>query len=246
MLRTVSWNIHHGADAWDRLDLTAIAEVIAGCDADVVVLQEVDRNWGERSGDVDQARWLADRLEMHGLHGWTVRRHDPGGGAERRYGNALLSREPWSAPRVVRFHAVSVVERRGLVAATTATPLGRVRVLGTHLSAQGAGFRSTEVGQLLTVVAHDRASDIHLPVVVGGDFNAEPDAPELGELADTMSDAWTAAGEEHGDTTPAAQPWRRVDHVWVSGLQPVRATVLATRASDHLPVVVDLVVDDPP
>jgi len=158
VLRVVNWNIHHGADAWDRLDLKAVAALLAGCDADVLVLQEVDRHWGERSGDVDQARWLAERLEMHGLHGWTVRRRDPDGASERRHGNAVLSRQPWRAPRVVRFQDVPVVERRGLLAATTGTPVGQVRVVGTHLSARGSGFRRAEVGQLLTVIAHDRSA----------------------------------------------------------------------------------------
>jgi len=168
VLRVVSWNVRHGTDAWDRLDLAAVAAVLAGCHADVIVLQEVDRHWGERSGDVDQARWLADRLDMHGLHGWTVRRQDPAGGAERRYGNALLSRRPWSSPRVVRFREVPVLERRGLVAATTETPLGLARVVGTQLSARGSGFRRAEVGQVLTVVAHDMTRQPALPVVLAG------------------------------------------------------------------------------
>ncbi len=91
-MRVLSWNIHHGADAWDHLDLEAVAERIASADADVVLLQEVDCCWGPRSDDVNQTQWLAERLEMHGTYGWTrsqPRRHGP---AEGTSGNALLSR----------------------------------------------------------------------------------------------------------------------------------------------------------
>ncbi len=239
-MRVVSWNIHHGADAWDHLDLGTVASVLEDCGADVVALQEVDRHWGERSDDVDQTAWLADRLGMRGTHGWTVRRSRRNGPPEGAYGNALLSREPWGARQVTRFADVPRVERRGMVTATTHTPVGRVRFVSTQLSSRRRSLRASEVGQLLTVLAHDRATDVRTPVVVAGDFNAEPRDAALADLADTLTDAWPGPRRGIGDTAPAAKPWRRIDHVWVGGLRPVGAVVLRTEVSEHLPVVVDL------
>ena len=242
----VTWNIHHGADAWDHLDLGAVAAVLDACAADVVALQEVDRHWDERSDDVDQTAWLSERLGMHGIHGWTVRRVRRDRSADGRHGNALLSRQPWTGRQVTRFADVAGVERRGVVAGTTRTPLGPVRFVSAHLSTRHASLRSAEVGQLLTVVAKDRAAAVRTPVVVAGDFNAEPRNPELADLADTLTDAWRGSRQGLGDTAPAAKPWRRTDHVWVGGLTPVGAAVLRTEASDHLPVVVDLATPDEP
>ncbi len=240
VVRVVTWNIHHGADAWDHLDLEAIAARLDDCDADVVALQEVDRHWGERSDEVDQAGWLARRLRMHAVHGATVRKPRRHGPEEGSYGNALLSRQPWVSRRVTSFDQVPRLEPRGLVTATTRTPVGMVRFASTHLSTRHPSQRAAEVGQLLAAVAADRAADVTAPVVVAGDFNAEPRDAELGGLADTLTDAWRSAGSGLGDTHPAGRPWRRIDQVWVGGLRPVSASVLATEASDHLPVVVDL------
>ena len=251
----LSWNIHHGADAWDHLDLEAVAERIASADADVVLLQEVDCCWGPRSDDVDQTQWLAERLGMHGTYGWTRSQRRRYGPAEGTSGNALLSRTHWSDVTASRFAAGSVdegrrCEPRGMVSATTQTPIGPARFCSTHLSTQRAAHRTAQVAVLLGLVrpptpGRAGGDERGAPLVLGGDLGAEARDAELSRLSGSLVDAWRVAGRGLGDTTPATGPWRRVDQVWVGGLQPVNAAVLRAEVSDHLPVLVDLAASEP-
>jgi endonuclease/exonuclease/phosphatase family metal-dependent hydrolase len=50
----MSFNIHHGRGTDDVLDLERIAGVIAGSGAGIAGLQEVDRDFAERSDWTDQ------------------------------------------------------------------------------------------------------------------------------------------------------------------------------------------------
>jgi endonuclease/exonuclease/phosphatase family metal-dependent hydrolase len=89
-----------------------------------------------------------------------------------------------------------------------------------------------------------------------GDFNARPDAAELDPLRVRFTDAWDLAYDREdqarwrfwqraeGLTHPAHSPHRRIDQAWVSpGVAVAAAQVLdAGGASDHLPLMVDLLV----
>jgi endonuclease/exonuclease/phosphatase family metal-dependent hydrolase len=92
--------------------------------------------------------------------------------------------------------------------------------------------------------------------VLVGDLNAAPDAGELAPLRERFADAWELAAErddragrrfwrrDAGATHPAGSPRERIDQVWVSpGIAVASARVLdGAGASDHLPLVVDLLV----
>ncbi|HYO35746.1 MAG TPA: endonuclease, partial [Geodermatophilus sp.] len=61
-VRLVTFNTHHGVGADGRHDLPRLATVLAAADADLICLQEVDRHFGGRSEDVDQALLLSRAL----------------------------------------------------------------------------------------------------------------------------------------------------------------------------------------
>ena len=63
-VRLVTFNTHHGVGEDDRHDLPRLAKLLASVDADVICLQEVDRRFGARSEDVDQAVLLSRALDM--------------------------------------------------------------------------------------------------------------------------------------------------------------------------------------
>ena len=85
-------------------------------------------------------------------------------------------------------------------------------------------------------------------MIVGGDLNATPDMRATSRIADALRDAWAQAGEGEGWTFPAPAPTARIDYVFVGeGGSVVGATVGASgaaEASDHLPVAVDLRLED--
>lgn len=145
-LRVATWNIF-GGRTWDggRVDLDLTLATLRRLDADVVALQEVDRDL-PRSGRVDQARVLAEALGMAfrfapallgtpgGHGGWRPLDpgvDDPGGPA---YGIALLSRLPLGRVEVVRLPRRGREEPRVAQVAEVGVGGGRVTVTGTHLS----------------------------------------------------------------------------------------------------------------
>lgn len=228
----MSYNTHAGSDRRRRLNLEAIARTIERYDPDVVALQEVDRHYGDRSRYEDQPGWYAERLGMDVHYGANVRLPSPStGGPEREYGLALLSRLPFTDPLHHPYGFISG-EPRGLVAATVDWNGTSVHVINTHLSVSAAASRAEEARELA-----ERVAGLEHPVIVAGDFNARHRAPELSPLRELLTDAWQA-GFGPGLTCAG----RRIDFIWTTpSLQAVRSRVVFSRASDHFPVVTDLV-----
>ena len=251
-LRVVSYNIRSGNG-----DLARTAETIRGFRPDIVALQEVDMHWSSRSAFADQAEDLGRRLNMRALF---ARIYDlPATDStrpRRQFGVALLTRFPvaqWKNDTLTRLSTQAqtpIPERMpGLVDADLDVGGQTIRVLNTHLDYRAdPRVRRTQVGEMLGYIG-----DLALPTIVFGDLNATPDAPELQPLFARLRDAWTlqngafspsadSAARASGFTYPAENPTARIDYVLVSRHFEVRsATVPNTLASDHRPVVAELI-----
>src|SRR3954469_23099757 len=94
-VRVMTFNIRHGTDEEDDLDLESVADDIESAKAQIVGLQEVDRHRSARSHFVDQAKWLAKRLDMHFAFGLN-RKIPPQHGRKKPglHGIAVLSKFP--------------------------------------------------------------------------------------------------------------------------------------------------------
>src|SRR4051794_6170248 len=245
-VRLVTFNIRHGVGADDRLDLPRLAKVLQGVDADVICLQEVDRHYGTRSEEVDQALLLSRALDMQLAWGPAIDEVREGDQPAREYGNALLSRLPILISDVHRLPGSG--EPRSALRTMIELDGAALWVTITHLSRSG-GDRAAQ----LAVVADLHTAPMQTGVVVG-DFNTAPGAPELAALRPQFTDAWELAGErddragwrfwqhDEGNTHPARSPHRRIDQAWVTDGVAVRsAQVLdGAGASDHLPLLLDL------
>src|SRR5215203_4593501 len=157
-MRVATFNILNGRTASDhQVDLGVLQEAVASLDADVLALQEVDRNQ-PRSGSADLTAAAADAMgavdhrfvaALSGGPGATwiaaTGREQPDAAA---YGIALLSRHPVSAWEVIRLPTLHMSvpmwfdsplptlvrdEPRVAVAAAIDTPQGTVTVVNTHL-----------------------------------------------------------------------------------------------------------------
>jgi endonuclease/exonuclease/phosphatase family metal-dependent hydrolase len=248
-VRLVTFNTHHGVGSDHRHDLPRLATLLASVDADVICLQEVDRHFGDRSEDVDQALLLSRALDMQLAWGPAIDqpRDAPGDEPRRQYGNALLSRLPILVSDVHRLPGAG--EPRVALRTMVELDGGALWVTTTHLTTRSAEERAAQV----TALAELHTEPMETGVIVG-DFNTAPDAPELGALQQRFTDAWQLAqargdqsgwrfwSRDEGNTHPAHSPHRRIDQVWVSaGVTVAGAHVLdAEGASDHLPLVVDL------
>jgi endonuclease/exonuclease/phosphatase family metal-dependent hydrolase len=239
-LRVMSYNIRSGND-----NLAGTAEAIRAQSPDIVGLQEVDVHWAARSNFVDQATALGETLGMEVRFGRIyqlagTQPNDP----PREFGVALLSRFPivdWTNHIITR---LSTQEQNpqpaplpGFLEAKVDVRGTAVRVFDTHLDYRAdPRVRQQQVTDMLAHIG-----DASTPTLLFGDLNAPPDAPEIKPLLERLHDAWPASAGQ-GLTYPADAPQKRIDYVLVSTHFRVRsATVPVTLASDHRPVVVDLV-----
>ena len=236
-LRVLVYNIHAGKDAAGRPNLDRVAELVRTVEADVVLLQEVDRGT-ERSGRVDQLAELERATGLHGAFGKTL---DYQGGD---YGIAILSRWPIVADTLVRLRVEPPQERaggsyepRGALHAVIRSPGGLIHVVNTHMDpSPDDAYRIQEARTVRRIAETARADDAR--ILVGGDFNSEPGSRVERLLAQGfLEDAWEECGEGEGLTYPADEPVKRIDYLLVTTAYTcVGAEVLATSTSDHRPV----------
>lgn len=245
-VRVMTYNTHHGANRAGEWNIEAIAETIEDAQPDVVALQEVDRNWGDRSGRLDQPAWYAERLGMHVHYVPNLVVEPTAAGAHAaEYGLAVLSRWPLSAPGH-RLYEGDYAEPRGLVASLVSVggseaPDGggrTLRIINTHLSVRSSAARASEIHQLLSYAD----SEADLPTVVAGDFNALTRAKALSAMRASYGDAWDVGlGFPATLPSPLGLPGRRIDYLWTNRrLRAVRTSVIRSRASDHYALVSDL------
>ena len=248
-VRLVTFNTHHGVGGDDRHDLPRLARVLAAADADVICLQEVDRWFGDRSDDVDQATLLSRALDMQLAWGPAIDEPHPGDRPRRQYGNALLSRLPILISDVHRLPGSG--EPRSALRTMLELDGGTLWVTATHLTTRSAAERAEQVAALAALHTEEMASG-----VLVGDFNARPDAPELRPAARALH---RRLGAGRGPRRPgrlALLAARRGAHppgalaappdrpgLGLAGVAVAEARVLdAEGASDHLPFLVDLLI----
>jgi endonuclease/exonuclease/phosphatase family metal-dependent hydrolase len=170
-LKIVTWNIERGVE-YDR-----IASTLRFLDADVILLQEVDRAC-RRSAYRDVARDLGHALDMN----WVAAGEFQEIGEGRRAlpaitGQAILSRFAIEQSAVLRFAAQDrfrwafnpVQPRRGGRIAISART-GGLLVYNTHI--ESSGDESLKQRQIAEILIHQAA--VHAdgaPILIAGDFN---------------------------------------------------------------------------
>ncbi|MCP4516709.1 MAG: hypothetical protein GY824_15955, partial [Delftia sp.] len=227
-LRVMVYNIHQGLDADNRMDLQAIAAVIAAQDPDVLVLNEVNRARAT-NGFVDTLALISHRLDAPFIFGPNY--------ADGQYGNALLSRYPileWDNTRYSR----DSTEIRGLLRAVVQAPGGPLTLYATHLDhvRDPGNARAEQVSEMLAAWSGKPRA------ILLGDLNAEPDAPELQAISQAgFVDALAATGQDDAFSYWDPVPRRRIDYIFLTpDLALQQAWVVQSRASDHLPVLVEV------
>ncbi len=224
-LLVLTFNIRHGAGLDGVVDLARVAAVIRDSGASLVGLQEVDRHFDARSGFADQPAELARLLDMRVAYAPNV---DLPGDPRRQYGIAILSRFPIVSVRHTLLPGAR--EQRGLLETVVDVRGTPVRFMTTHLDVDSAAVRRQQARVVAAAVAGSAE-----PVVLTGDLNATPDAPEATTLTALLADTRPGGG---GLTIPSDAPTARIDYV----LSAFGGTseVPVTRASDHRPVLAEL------
>ena len=239
-LRIITWNIHKCIGGVDRrYDLGRTVAALAHYQPDVALLQEVDAGVRRSNGDA-QVELLAEGVGLH-HRAWFPNVKVRGGGT---YGNAILSRFPLDEVRNIDL-TVAPKKRRSVLHAVTRVPLdGHARTL--HLYNMHLGLAQYERRiQLATFLASHPFHGLHhdTPVVVGGDLN-----DVWGNLGELLTPAGFRGADRRPRTFPAWGPLRALDSLYVRGtlrlLELTRGeTELAKRASDHRPLIADVVIE---
>jgi len=226
-LRVVSYNVHSCIGSDGRFAPERIAEVLAGLDADLVALQEVEER---RVDGCLVSELLADRLGMHAYPGPTLKRSDAD------YGNLLLARP--AADGVMR-HEISVPRRepRGIIEADFGLDDVQLRMFVTHLGLSGAERRK-QLDLLLSVLERDGA-DVR---VLAADFN---EWFPIGRFHRRLGRGFGRSTRHK--TFPATLPLLSLDRIYVAPATALKSSriersKLARNASDHLPVVCELAI----
>ncbi len=223
-LRVVTFNIHGARPARGRANVAAVAEVLRALDPDLCALQEV-HCWLPPPGVfADQPRTLARKLDRHATYLPSFGLHPAG------FGNLLLSRQ---APAAAHRHRLpSRREPRVLVEARFVRAGCVFRVGVVHLGLDPAE-RCAQVKRIVKL-----RPDPGEPTVLLGDWNAEPEAPELRLL---HAAGYRSAAPVPLATFPSDAPVRRIDQILVSRHWRVDdCRTVPSRVSDHLPLLAEL------
>lgn len=225
-----TYNVRMGYGTDGRFDPEAVADVVG--DADVVLLQEVDRGWLLNGGQ-DQLAILARLTGKHFVFGPA---------ADPVWGDAVLTSLPILETRGGALPSYGAVTGAGWVAARVRTGSEEsIWVVSTHVQPTSTREDGTiDQARDLARVGADLAAD-GTPVVLGGDFNLEPGSPSFAELTGSTGFRDALAEQRPLPTSDSVDPVKEIDHVFVSDqITPVDARTVPTTASDHLPVLVTL------
>lgn len=162
-MRLVSYNIQYGVGRDGRLDLARAIGAVGG--ADIIALQEVERNW-PKSGMIDQpaeiARLLPDYYWVYGPYfDLDASRPTPDGRIEnrrRQHGVMLLARWPIRSSRLFPLPKLDTATglgfQMGVLEGVIDVPARPLRVYSVHLSALNSLERLPQVDALLHLWRH--------------------------------------------------------------------------------------------
>ena len=238
IIRIMTYNIY-GARATspaNAADLDALAEVIRRQDPDFVTLNEVDVFTNRTGKDVHQARDLAAKLGME----WHFSKAIDRDGGE--YGEGVTTRKK----AVNKF---SVALPKGVGAEPRVLVVMEMEdyvICTSHLDHVSSEAQLGQV-ELITKTMKERYGDSGKPVFLGGDMNATPSS-ETGKL---LQKDWEILPITGFGTFPSDNPSKCIDYIMqlkgtpkceVVGSQILRwfKSGDVTKASDHLPVMLDI------
>ena len=236
-LSVVTWNIERGQQ------YDSILKALRTLDADVLLLQEVDRH-ARRTGFRDIARDLAHALDLNFVTGGEFQEIGEGRGDRPALtGQAILSKVPITGAEVLTFKAQAkwkwsinpAQPRRGGRIALKARTAGLL-LYNVHIESGGNDtLQRRQIAEVIQDEAGEAAQSTG-PVVIGGDFNNGPLLRSTMFKSLDVAD-FTDALESRETRGPTAGQPHPIDWIFLKNARGVRGRIVDTKsASDHFPV----------
>jgi endonuclease/exonuclease/phosphatase family metal-dependent hydrolase len=232
-VRLVTYNVHSCRGGDRRLSPDRILSVLRALEPQVVALQEIDR--------LEYAEYFGEKLGMQ-MYFVAAREHSGG----LSYGNVLLSALPSvlvKAGGLPRLH--SGTEARAAQWMRVDSGFGALDIVNTHLGL----LHDERVLQAECLLGGDwlGSETVSKHAVLCGDLNVRPGTSVYARLCRNLLDAQLRLRRPK-PTFPAFFPVVRIDHVFSSRTLAVTRVDVpsaygARWASDHRPLVVDLVAE---
>ena len=222
-IRIMSYNVRNCTGLDNKTDYQRIANIIKAAECEAVAIQELDSMTTRYEGQ-DMLKNLADLTGMYPTFAPSI---DYQGG---KYGIGMLTKEKPLSHRRVALPCRS--EPRSL----QIVELENYYYCCTHLSLH-AEDRETSIGIII-----DELSKLDKPVIIAGDFNAEPEEKSMQEMAKHFQ----IFEKNTPYTFPANEPNIEIDYIALYSDKGATAevnehTVIEAKVeSDHRPLVADI------
>ncbi len=250
-IQVVDWNIDRG------LQLGGIVDFLAGTNADLILLQEVDLN-ARRTHQLDVAREISQKLQLNYIFGREFQELTQGTRTSPAFhGQATLSPWPLSNPRILRFRRQSSFWRPrwffpeieplqerigGRIALIIEVNICGRRLVTYNLHLESRGDEALRCSQLNETLNDSLRYKSTTPILLAGDLNLDV-SRSIAANAIREAQFLGTASTEPVRTTPSGSLFDRgrpIDWIFVRG--SIRAATLrihnSISASDHYPLSV--------
>lgn len=232
-VRLMTHNVHHSEEGGVK-----VADLVSREEPDVLCIQEANPTlkWSDSVNEIQRV-----------FPKWHV---------FRTGGLAVVSRFPMKAQRL---HQLDPRTGRLIQQVSFDINGRRLTVINVHLptaaSAHSLTNRDIPMSQYMAETGAVRsqnsarvmeiASTIPGPLVIAGDFNTPPRGMIYRRIARQYTDAFRAAGWGTGFTYRSSLPVLRIDYIFARpGITVKSARTLASDASDHRPLIAELVLPE--
>jgi len=228
VLKVMSYNIRFG----ELASLKKLAKFIKSENPDLVALQEVDvRTYRKRAPHQNGKDFITELGYRTGMLTAYARTIDY---AKGYYGIGILSKYPFlQTHKVLLPMPEGAKEQRAFLSAEIELPEGKtITFVCTHLDHSSSEVRIMQVNALNAGVQIDG------PVIVAGDFNAQPSSPEIKKGMAGWKQAGTA-----DFTIPVDEPRSKIDYIFCSpakNWKVLDAVTPKSKLSDHFPVIAEV------
>ena len=233
-MKIMTFNIQHCLNYKENIiDIGFFAQAIKKYDPDFCGLNEV-RGDGPLDGYTDQTNALADILGWNSYFGEAikVKRSSP-------YGNSFVSKHRIISAETVKIpDPIFKIERAGYESRCVIKAIVEIEGKTICFLVCHMGLAKAERKNAVKTIC--RLIDAtNMPVILMGDFNAEPDDKVFLPLRERLQDTDKFSETENNLTYPSDAPRTKIDYIFYRGLSCKKTETISEVFSDHLPIIAE-------